>query len=179
MLKVLAGHTSPETAYVVEDYPYGFRLRCKIRYWIETKKGHGQRFCSQTTNPKIAGEHWNKPKCGTYSVLLVLVAQDDPKSDQYGYVSTVGLQSGGWSKEEDIQAFEQKYAEGIGDYERKAIQYIRATNFANDHIKYEISPASNDPNHVPQTHEEQEAIWNAAVRQGYAQGVKDAQTDQG
>lgn len=37
-MKVLSGHTSPETAYVVDDYPYGFRLRCKIRYWIETKK---------------------------------------------------------------------------------------------------------------------------------------------
>ena len=25
----LVGHTSPETAYTVEDYPYGFRLRTR------------------------------------------------------------------------------------------------------------------------------------------------------
>jgi hypothetical protein len=49
--ETLAGHTSPDTAFVVDDYPYGFRLRTKIRYWIETKKGFGQRFCSQTLNP--------------------------------------------------------------------------------------------------------------------------------
>lgn len=32
---VLHGHTSPETAYVVENYPYG-GLRCTKRYWVET-----------------------------------------------------------------------------------------------------------------------------------------------
>ena len=64
-MKPLYGHTSPETAYVVDDYPYGFRLRCKIRYWLEYKDGFGWRFVSQTTNPK-KGNIWNKPKCSTY-----------------------------------------------------------------------------------------------------------------
>lgn len=72
--KLLYNHTSPETAYVVEDYPYGFRLRCKIRYWLEYKKNKGFRLVSQTTNPKRefvtpAGElveYWNKPKASTY-----------------------------------------------------------------------------------------------------------------
>lgn len=62
----LLGHTSEETAYVVDDYPYGFTLRCKIRYWIEHHERHGFRFCSQTTNPKRSVESWNKPKKGTY-----------------------------------------------------------------------------------------------------------------
>jgi hypothetical protein len=35
MTQILTDHTSPETAYLVEDYPYGFRLRCQIRYWLE------------------------------------------------------------------------------------------------------------------------------------------------
>jgi hypothetical protein len=48
-LQLLFGHTSPETAYVVEDYPYGFRLRCKIRYWLEFKAKKGFRLVSQTT----------------------------------------------------------------------------------------------------------------------------------
>jgi hypothetical protein len=75
-LRVLHGHTSPETAYVVPDYPYGFTLRCKIRYWIETAtKGAGrgkQRFVSQTTNPKRYGEVWNKPKASTYSLMAFM-----------------------------------------------------------------------------------------------------------
>jgi len=42
-LTVLSGHTTMETAYLVDDYPYGFRLRCKIRYWLEYKRGQGFR----------------------------------------------------------------------------------------------------------------------------------------
>jgi hypothetical protein len=60
-------HLSAETAYVVDDYPYGFTLRCKIRYWIEYKEGKGFRFVSQTTNPKRGNTVWNKPKASTYS----------------------------------------------------------------------------------------------------------------
>ena len=63
---ILSGHVSPETAFLVNDYPYGFRLRCKIRYWLESSPNKGVRFCSQTTNPK-RGDTWNKPKASTYS----------------------------------------------------------------------------------------------------------------
>jgi hypothetical protein len=63
----LRGHTSPETAYLVADYPCGFRLRCKYRCWLEHDPKKGFRFCSQTTNPKLASEPWNKPKKSTYA----------------------------------------------------------------------------------------------------------------
>lgn len=66
IVEALKGHVSMETAYVVADYPYGFRLRCQIRYWLEFKKGKGFRFWSQTSNPKVAGLVWNKPKSSTY-----------------------------------------------------------------------------------------------------------------
>jgi hypothetical protein len=72
MITILNGHTSPETALVVNDYPYGFRLRCKIRYWIEANKRKGMRFVSQTTNPKVPGEVWNKPKASTYTGFMVM-----------------------------------------------------------------------------------------------------------
>ena len=65
-MQILKGHTSPETAYLVESYPYGFRLRCKIRYWLEHHPKRGFRLVSQTTNPKRPGEVWNKPKASTY-----------------------------------------------------------------------------------------------------------------
>lgn len=75
-VRVLQGHTDAESAYLVEDYPYGFRLRCKIRYWIETAtKGAAKgtdRFVSQTTNPKRPEEVWNKPKTSTYLELGVM-----------------------------------------------------------------------------------------------------------
>jgi hypothetical protein len=66
-MRLLSGHISPETAYLVEDYPYGYRLRCKSRYWLEHNPTRGVRLVSQTTNPKVAGEVWNKPKASTYA----------------------------------------------------------------------------------------------------------------
>jgi len=165
-MKTLTGHINPESAFVVDDYPYGFRLRTQIRYWIETKKGHGQRLVSQTLNPKNG--QWNKPKAGTYDVIKVMVLDESN-----GHVSTETLHSGGRSEEDQIVGFETRHAASIGDYERAAIRYIRATNKANDLIKvtiHEYNP--NDPI-PPQTREEQAAIYNAAIRQGYADVIKD------
>lgn len=61
----LYGHTSLETAYHIADYPYGFRLRCEMKAWLEFKKGKGYRFVTMTSNPKKPGT-WNKPKASTY-----------------------------------------------------------------------------------------------------------------
>ena len=80
--QALKGHTSADTAYVVDDYPYGFRLRTQIRYWLETNK-NGTRFVSQTLNPKTGA--WNKPKASTYVQLGVMV-----KDLSNGHISWTG-----------------------------------------------------------------------------------------
>lgn len=72
---ILRGYTTQATAYEVKDYPYGFRLRTSIFYWIETKKGLGDRFCTYTINPKTGKS--NKPKCSTYSAFLYMYLNDD------------------------------------------------------------------------------------------------------
>jgi len=80
-------HTSPETAFIIEDYPFGFRLRCKMRVWVETKKNQGMRVMRQTTDPRKAGEVWNTPKKSTYDTIKVLYIDSD----------TGHLESAGWS----------------------------------------------------------------------------------
>jgi hypothetical protein len=95
----LYGHTSEASAYLVEDYPYGFRERTQIRYWLETKPNKGWRFVSQTKNPKTG--RWNKPKVSTYVELGAAMYLDNN-----GHVQ--------W--------------EGIGAYsdERKILEFVRA-----------------------------------------------------
>lgn len=66
-MQILIGHISEETAYVVKDYPYGFRLRCQIRYWLDFNPKRGVRLISQTSNPKRSELVWNKPKASTYA----------------------------------------------------------------------------------------------------------------
>jgi len=73
----LYGHISEETAYLVDDYPYSFTLRCRIRYWVEYKPSKGFRFVSQTENPKSNPPRWNKPKASTYAEHAACMYLDD------------------------------------------------------------------------------------------------------
>ena len=156
-MKTLLGHTSPETAYVVADYPYGYRLRTQIRYWLETRKGYGQRLMSQTLNPKTG--QWNKPKAGTYNVLAVMVLDDQE------HVALDVLRSGGWDDEAKVQAFETQHTEALGEYEHRAIKYVRASNAANARIKWTIVNEGEEA--AVQTLQEQAAIYRAVVAQEY------------
>jgi hypothetical protein len=105
-MKILTGHTTPETAYVVDDYPYGYRLRCKIRYWLEYKPSNGFRFVSQTTNPKRPGEVWNKPKASTYYKFGACMFLDDND-----HVQWTGLSE--YSDGAEAKAWSDKYREGV------------------------------------------------------------------
>lgn len=87
--KPLYGHTSPQTAYLIDDYPHGFRDRCKKRVWLEFKAKQGFRLVEQTsqswypgsgeTAPPDALLRWAKPKASTYvgvAACMYLDAQD-------------------------------------------------------------------------------------------------------
>lgn len=67
-------HTTGDTGYIVDDYPYGFNQRTKIRFWVETNPKHGQRLCSQTLNPKT--QKWNTVKCGVYKSVVRLYVNE-------------------------------------------------------------------------------------------------------
>ena len=108
--EVLQGHTTVETAYVVDDYPYGFRLRCKIRYWLEYAPKKGFRLCSQTTNPKVAYEKWNAPKKSTYSLLAVMGL------DEEGHVTWTGIGAYDLSK---LAEFGDAYSPYFDDAQRE------------------------------------------------------------
>ena len=102
--QILSGHISADTAYVVDDYPYGFRLRCKIRYWLESNN-KGVRLVTQTTNPKKS-HIWNKPKYFTYSSQAGAMFLDDQ-----GHVHHAGLHE--YMDTKDCIAFRDNYGAGV------------------------------------------------------------------
>jgi hypothetical protein len=115
VVEALKGHVSMETAYLVKDYPYGFRLRCQIKYWLEFKKGKGFRFVSQTSNPKAeagngspAGTVWNKPKASTYTENAAFMFLDSN-----GHVQWHGL--GIYADAAESRAFLEAYGAHIND----------------------------------------------------------------
>jgi hypothetical protein len=98
-------HVSPETAYVVADYPYGFKLRCQMRYWLEYKAKHGVRVVMQSSNPKKPGV-WNKPKPGIYHRFGAALYLDD-----LGHVQCAGLSE--YSGVEEAKHFLSAYGEAV------------------------------------------------------------------
>ncbi len=113
-MEFLKEHVSPETAYVIDDYPYGFRLRCKIRYWIEYKPKFGFRLVSQTSNPKKPGLVWNKPNAGTYSPFGMAMFLDP----ETGHVHHAGLH---YTDATEAVAWRDKYGEGVPEPHRKIL----------------------------------------------------------
>lgn len=72
-------YDSMESALEVDGYPWGFRLRTKKRYWLETTK-HGDRLVSVTMDPRTG--KWCKPKKSTYSDVGILT-----RETATGYIS--------------------------------------------------------------------------------------------
>ncbi|RBO91319.1 hypothetical protein [Nocardia puris] len=102
-MAVLRGHTSADTAVVVDDYPNGRFYRVKMRYWVEeATKGQyrgRQRLIHQSTNPRVAGEveRWFKPQRGQYSSWwMYLVQYENGHIDGVGF--PVYLDGPSWTR---------------------------------------------------------------------------------
>ena len=119
-ITLLSGHLSPETAYVVDDYPYGFKLRCKIRYWLDVHPKHGVRLMSQTSNPKRAGLVWNTPKASTYGRFAGAMYLDEQ-----GHVKWSVLTE--YTNGEQATAWRDTYGDGVPEACRKVMDaWVRA-----------------------------------------------------
>lgn len=134
------GHVDEATAFVVDDYPYGFSLRTKIRYWIETSAKHGDRLVSQTLNPKVAGEHWNKPKKSTYSLVGVMY-RDAPLVDDH--ITWEGLSV--YSDLEEIETFMEKVDGHLSEAQRAQMAKLIAARRAMLGVKIVIHEGEYTP----------------------------------
>ena len=116
MKQYIYGHNSQETAYMVEDYPWGFRLRTQIRYWVESKKGHGQRFVSQTQNPKTGA--WCAPKPSTYCAIAIMYL------DEKGHVQWENVHR--YAQEEEINKFKETHLAHLDEFQKQSLKEIMA-----------------------------------------------------
>lgn len=123
----LFGYTSEDTAYVVDDYPYGFRLRTQIRYWLETTK-NGDRFVSQTLNPKT--DRWNKPKKSTYCYVGCLYL------DEQHHVTWTGLNV--WAEPAVIDRFCEVMGDQLSKAQAMKVAELRGMNRAMEGVTCEV-----------------------------------------
>ena len=80
IVKALYGHDSFETAYCVDNYPYG-KLRTKMYFWLETRPKFGVRLVTRSLNPKNG--QINKPHAGQYMPLAANLYIDQNGHCQY------------------------------------------------------------------------------------------------
>lgn len=75
MSNPLVGHSSAATAFNVKNYPYGFKLKCEMRFWVESVPGKGDRYVMQSVNPKTG--RLNAPKKSVYSTYIYMTIDSD------------------------------------------------------------------------------------------------------
>lgn len=130
------GHDCFENAYEVDNYPWGFTLKTKRKYWIETKKGFGDRFVFATLNPKNG--KWCKPKAGTYEPVLVLAKNEKDHVVTYGF----GL----WRNNENIAKFLDNVDwEKLNELQKKKICETRAINQVMKKVEFKIEITRHEP----------------------------------
>src|SRR6266568_2879570 len=96
IVEPLYGHISQESAILIPDYPYGNKLRCRIRFWLESDPKKGFRFVSSTEHP--TRKVWNAPRKSTYMMLA-----GNMFLNEKGHVAWTGLSE--YSSAEQVLQF--------------------------------------------------------------------------
>lgn len=139
---VLQGYTTMENAFEVKDYPYGFRLRTSIFYWIESKAGKGYRLGTYTINPKNGRP--NKPKYSTYNTFMWLYV------DENGHVKNGAIDS--YDREIFAARFEY-ILNKVGEY---FISDVQKQNLRVNHYQHVVA---NAPYELPRYSEEMKPVF--------------------
>ena len=115
-----------DNALIVENYPWGYKLKTKRKYWVETIPKKGDRVCFQTLNPKT--NKWCKVKKSTYSHVAVL-------TEKNGYVSHREIGNwGGWKSFLDSDIDYEK----LNDEQKKKLCELKAIDEVMKNVKIEI-----------------------------------------
>lgn len=127
MRNYLYNHTSEETAYVVKDYPWGFRMRTEQRAWIESNK-NGDRFIVQTKDPRSG--KWCAQKKSTYAPLKVLYL------DEQGHLQYFFLKHS--ADEKTILDFYEQHKENLNAFQLAQIKKLIAIRKVMKNVSFKI-----------------------------------------
>ena len=122
-----------DTAIEVNNYPWGFRLKTKVRYWIESNN-KGDRFIKQTLNPKT--NKWCNPKKSTYNAVEVLYFDDNNHVKGYA-ISKYGV------NEKELKNFISNIDyNSLNLLQKKQIEMIKSVNKVMENVSFKIEKVS-------------------------------------
>jgi hypothetical protein len=131
-MNILYNKNSFDNAVEVDNYPWGFRLKTKRRYWVETTK-HGDRDVVCTLNPKT--NQWCKPKKSTYDAVSLLYVADN------GHVKSTGI--GKHMNDEQLQKALQKIDYNkLSKMQKAKICEIKSINHVMKNVTWTVEKTS-------------------------------------
>jgi hypothetical protein len=138
MRNYLYNHTSFETAYIVQDWPWGYKLRTEKRFWIESNK-NGDRTISQTLDPRSG--KWCAPKKSTYYPVKIFYTSDQEKVvTQDEEVERLLCEIIDKSNNEKIKSFYERHKDNLNDFQKAQIKKYIGLNEAMKDVTFEIVP---------------------------------------
>lgn len=168
-MKYLYNANNQETAIIIHNYPYGFRLKTDIRYWIETKAKKGDRFCSQTLNPKT--NKWNAPKCSTYSEIMIMKEEDN------GYIRYTSFSH--WEDEEKLTKWlENKDQSQFNQDQKDQLIKLKAIFRTRENLTYEIVNVTNLSQEEQAKRDEEQKENSIKLSKLYAYNLQQAKAEQ-
>lgn len=136
MKEYIYNATSPETAIEVDNYPWGFRMKTKQRYWVESSDKHGQRFVSQTMNPKNGT--WCAPKKGTYCKVIV------PYRDaETGHIEHEGIN--GYHDRNQLLEFYERHKDHLTDFQKGKLREMHAIKEVFEKVTWTVREGKRTP----------------------------------
>ena len=141
-----------DTGVQVYNYPWGFKLKTSVRYWIETNK-KGNRFIKQTLNPKT--NKWCKPKMSTYSSVMVLTIEE--KEDKT-YVSYKGISN--FSTIEEVCLFENTHKNNLNNLQLKQICKLKSFHAVMENVEVSFKSVTTDQE-IKESNKKQDEALNA------------------
>lgn len=122
-----------DTAIEVDNYPWGFRLKTKVKYWVESNN-KGDRLIKQTLNPKT--NEWCKPKKSTYNAVQVLYF------DENNHVKGYSMGKYG-TNEKELKTFISNIDyNSLNLLQKKQIEMIRSINKVMENVSVKIEKVS-------------------------------------
>jgi len=122
-----------DTAIEVGNYPWGFRLKTKVKYWVESNN-KGDRLIKQTLNPKT--NEWCKPKKSTYNAVEVLYF------DENNHVKGYAMGKYG-TNEKELKTFISNIDyNSLNLLQKKQIEMIRSINKVMENVSVKIEKVS-------------------------------------
>jgi len=134
MTKYIYNKNSFDNSLEVSNYPWGFKLKTKRKYWIESNKTQGDRLCFCTLNPKT--EKWCAVKKSTYNAVELLYIADN------GYIKSDGIYKYGVNEEEIKNFLSEVDYEQLNDLQKKQICKLKSINKVMEKVTFKIAKVS-------------------------------------